>query len=403
MDVRRKKNEPDLTALLIAPDRELAAEFAASLRNSRAFQVIAELKSYPPLQTLEIRLRQMRPDAVIVDTGTSPDAAAEVIRFVANLPHSAHVVGLNRTNDPGLILTALRLGATEFLHVPFDTATQHEAAARLRRLRQSEPAETAEPGAVAAFSSAKPGAGASIIATQTAFALRRATGKRILLADFDLLSGTIGFYLKHSHPASLLDALANADQLTPALWSTFVTGSSGVDVLCAPEAPHLGPIDSGRLQAVFEYARSNYEWVVVDLPVVFERMSLMSLSNADHAFLVSTPELPSLHLTRKALHLIEQLGFPKDRFRLLLNRFNKRTELGGSEIEKLVNCAVNSKIPNDFLAVNRAITLGEPLDEKCELGKAVETLVSGLSGKTVEPKPKAAAPVARAVLAQVLM
>ena len=51
----RSQNEPELTALLISPDRALAQQLASALAQTRTFQILADLKSYPPQQTLEIR------------------------------------------------------------------------------------------------------------------------------------------------------------------------------------------------------------------------------------------------------------------------------------------------------------------------------------------------------------
>ncbi|MCX6625406.1 MAG: pilus assembly protein CpaE, partial [Acidobacteria bacterium] len=78
-----------------------------------------------------------------------------------------------------------------------------------------------EMGKVIVFSSAKPGSGASTMAAQTAFALKKISNRRVLLADFDLLGGTIGFYLKLNHGYSLADALQYADRMDPALWSSL--------------------------------------------------------------------------------------------------------------------------------------------------------------------------------------
>lgn len=399
--MRPNMNEPELTALLIAPDRELAAEFTSALKLSRAFQIISELKTYPSQQTLEIRLRQVRPDLVLLDVASNMEAASEIISMVARFGQAVHVVCLDRKNDSEVLLNALRAGASEFLHSPFEVATQHDAVARLRRLRQPESRASTQPGSIAVFSSAKPGSGASTLATQTAFALSRTTGQRVLLADFDLCRGMIGFLLKMGQSSTVIEALIHADQLTPALWSTFVAERGGVDVLCAPEIPYLGPVDSARLHALMGYARLHYDWVIIDLPTIFQRFSLMTLSNSDGAFLVTTAELPSLHLARKAIRLLDQLGFPKERVQMLLNRTGKKSGIGASEIEKLFNCKVHSKLPNDFSAVNRAITNGEPVDPKCELGKAIDALATRLSGNAVGSKLKAAVPESRAVLAQV--
>jgi Flp pilus assembly CpaE family ATPase len=388
MESRMGGRERELTALLIAPDRELARQFASAAGEARTFQIISELKSYPPEHTLEIRLRQMRPEVVLVDLLSDLDAAAEVIRLAVGFGQGVQVAGLHRDNNSEAILRSLRMGASEFLYAPFEAAIQRDAVARLRRLREPDSTPPPQPGNITVFSSAKPGSGASTITTQTAFALRKLTGKKVLLADFDLMGGAIGFHLKVSHTQSLLDALKNADQLSSTLWSSLVSACGGVDVLSAPEAPYAGPIDSTRLHVVLEFARLTYDWVLIDLPVIFQRLSLMTISECDRAFLVSTSELPSLHLARKAVGLLDQLGFPKERFQALVNRINRRDEIAGADLDKLFNCPVHSRLPNDYFALHRAVTLGQPLEGHSELGKAVEGLAGRLAGRPAGARAK---------------
>jgi pilus assembly protein CpaE len=372
---------PVLTALSIIPDRELAAQLAAALERTRSFQILSEFNSYPSHQTLEIRVRQTKPDVILLDLASDLDQACELIRCVSSFNLQTHVVGLHVRNDSDAILRSLRSGASEFLYAPFDVQTQNDAVARLRRLLQPGPAAESEPGSIIAFSSAKPGSGASTLAAQTAFALRRTTSQRVLLADFDLMGGMIGFYLKLTNAKSLLDLLPVAERLHDGAWASAVAVADGVDILAAPETPYAGPVDAARLHAVMEYARTNYDWVVIDLPVVFQRLSLMTISESDRAFLVSTPELPSLHLARKAVNLLDQLGFPKERFQILMNRIDRRDEIAGSDIERLFNCSIDARIPNDYFSLHRAVTLGQPVDAHCELGKAMESLAGRLSGR----------------------
>ena len=45
--------QSELTSLVISPNRELAQMFSATLPATRAFHILAELKTYPPAQTLE--------------------------------------------------------------------------------------------------------------------------------------------------------------------------------------------------------------------------------------------------------------------------------------------------------------------------------------------------------------
>jgi pilus assembly protein CpaE len=278
------------------------------------------------------------------------------------------------------ILCSLRIGAVEFLYSPFEPGALAQAAGRIQRLFQSDSPARPQPGKVVMFASAKPGSGASTLAAQTAFALKRITGKRILLADFDLMGGTVAFYLNLRPEHSLLDAIRQADRLDPVRWNSMVQQVRGVDVLTAPEAPGDDVIEPSRLQDILEYARLLYDWVLVDLPTVFQGISLLALSHSDRAILVTTPELPSLHLTRKAVNLLEQLGFGKERFEVIVNRAGKREGFGLEDMGRILNCPTGTVLPNDYFCLHNALSLGQPHDATCELDKTLQAFARRLAG-----------------------
>jgi pilus assembly protein CpaE len=165
----------------------------------------------------------------------------------------------------------------------------------------------------------------------------------------------------------------------------------GVDILPAPAAPYAEPLDGPRLRVLIEHARNLYDWVILDLPAIFNRTSLMAISECERAFLISTSELPSLHLTRKALTMVDQLGFPKDRFQVLVNRVDKRDDISTADMEKLFGCPIHAKLPNDYFSLHRVVTLGQPLGTDGELGKAIEQVAGRLSG-SLAPLKKSAPP-----------
>jgi pilus assembly protein CpaE len=239
------------------------------------------------------------------------------------------------------------------------------------------------------FSSAKPGSGASTLALQTAFALRRSTGKRVLLADLDLTGGTAGFSLKLDAPLSVLDAL-RAERLDAQVWSSMIVNSGGVDVLTAPESPCTDHVEPDRLHGVLQWARLIYDWVIVDLPSIFHRISLLSVSESDRAFVVATAELASLHLARKGVKLLAHVGFEPSRYQVLVNRVNRSEGLNGSDLGKIFQCSVDTSLPNDFFALHRGVTLGEPLEADCELGRAIDGLAGKLRGVVEEKKKRSA-------------
>lgn len=391
----------DLSALLVSPNREMAEQLLSTLPVSRAFQVLADLRSYPHEQALDIRLRQLKPDVVLLDVATNAAAAGELIRFIGGAHPDVHVVGLHVSNDPEAILRTLRSGASEFLSAPFDAGVQREAVARLERLRRPE-ASAPERGAVAVFTSAKPGSGATTLATQTAWAVRKATGRRVLLADFDLMGGAVAFYLKLRHPSgSLIQVLEHPGRLDAAFWASLTTNHGGVDVLQAPETPDSTPVDPARLHEVLEYARRCYDWVIIDLPTVFHHISLLTLTDSDRSYLVTTSELPSLHLTRRAVNLLAQVGIDKSRFHVVVNRVGRHEGIGEADMEKIFNCPVHASLPNDYFSLHRVVTHGQLLEGDCELGRALNRLAGKLSG-TAPVERRRAEPLvgARPVLSQ---
>ncbi len=382
---------PRLSALLIASDRQLARAFTESLASAHAFQIAAEMKSYPARRALEIRLDQVRPDVILLDLASDLDAACDVIRETAAYLPACRVVGLHHSNHSEAILKSLRVGATEFLHAPFEASAQLEAALRIERLlHAAQPA--AALGKVIVFTSAKEGSGSTTLAREMAHSLRTLTRQRILLADFDIHGGTLAFTLDAVHAAPPLES-GDDPWLQPAGVPRAVD-HQGLSLVPAPQAPPGAPLEAERVQAFLEAARRAYDWVLADLPPVFDRLSLLALAEADRAYLVATPELPSLHLARKAVGALQQFGFPPERFRVVLNRVDRRGELAAGDIEKLFPSAVQVRLPNDPLALQRAIAEGLPVGPDSDFGKAAAALAAALAGETKKKSAEAAAPAA---------
>ncbi|MCS7044591.1 MAG: AAA family ATPase [Bryobacteraceae bacterium] len=376
MNVAGGAREKALTAVLVANDRALAESFLRAAGEAKVFQILAELKGYPAAATLEMRLRQMQPDVVLLDLASDFGAACALIPVAASLQPPVQVVGLHHRPEPDTLIRCFRAGAAEFLSMPFDAAAQREAAARIWRLRQPEPQQPGESGVLVAFSPVKPGAGASTIATQFAFAVRKQAGRRVLLVDLDTLAGAIAFHLKLAPTYSVLDAIARSSALDPGAWSAMTVSAGGIDVLAAPDQPVGEEIDSNGLHEVLEFSRLLYDWVIVDLPSVFHRLSLFVLSEADAAYLVSTPELPSLHMARRAVGLLGQLGFSRERFQILVNRLDRRADLSVADMEKIFSCPVFAALPDDPASVHRMVTRVEPMGRESEFGRSLEQMVA---------------------------
>jgi pilus assembly protein CpaE len=372
------KTGAELTALLICPNRPLAQQFTTTLADNKTFNILADVKSYPTPQALDMRVRQLRPDLILLDLSASLETALGLMPYITSFRPTVHIIGLHSTSEAEIIMRSLRAGATEFLCAPFDLATQNTVMARVLRLRETEERTQPQRGQLIAFVGAKAGYGATTLAYNTAYALR-AANRKVLLADFDLLGGTISFALKLNHNYSLLDGIRHSDQLDTALWNALIGNAGGLDVMPAPDKPEAMTFEGHRVHEVLEYARVMYELVVVDLPSAYERISIATLGDADQVFIVCTPELPSLHMTRKCIAFLDQMGFSRDRFRVLVNRTTRRDELSREDMEKVFNFPVYFGFPDDYQTVHRALTAGRPAPSNCDLGRQVTRFSQSLA------------------------
>jgi pilus assembly protein CpaE len=201
----------------------------------------------------------------------------------------------------------------------------------------------------------------------------------------------VAFFLKINSEFSLLDALSQMGDSGEPDWSSLVVASEGIDVLPAPDTSEGGAIDPDRLHDALESVRELYDWIVVDLPSIYEKISLLTMSDCDEAFLVSTSELPSLHLTRKAVAYLGGVGFGMERYRVLVNRLAKQENITSDDMAKIFGAPVHATFPNDYLSIHKGLTVGAPLGPKCPLGKSVDSFAGQIAARALAEKKKTAA------------
>jgi pilus assembly protein CpaE len=332
-------------------------------------------------------MRQARADVLLIDVATNLETAVAIIRHASSLNPQPPVIALHTSNDSASILRSLRCGAHEFFHAPFEASVQEAAINRLARIFDACGAAERERGRLVVFTGAKSGSGVSTLAVQTAYALKRSGGSRkILLADLNLQGGSLSFFLRIDHELSLLDLVRPGVRITHELWCDAVVDKNGVDVLLAPEFPERGLPDPTRIQSVLDWARTSYDWIVVDLPVVFQRGALVCMAAAEHIFLVCTPQLASLHLTRRAIKLLQQLEFESSRIQVLINRMNGKSDLSSADLSKIFDCRVDGGLPGDPTGVLRGLRDGDAVDASSPLGRAIGELADKLAGAPAEKR-----------------
>ncbi len=77
--------------------------------------------------------------------------------------------------------------------------------------------------------------------------------------------------------------------------------------------------------------------------------------------------------------MLQQLGFPKERFQVLVNRMSRRDGISRTDLEKLFACPVYASFPNDYFSLHSVVTAGEPLPAEADLGKAIQSFAGQLA------------------------
>lgn len=319
------------------------------------------------------RWQQMRvPQVVVADVRERP-ALLETLDGVKRRHPDTSLIIVARL-DAELMLKAMRAGITECVTEPIDRA-QLDAA-----IRHVSVGPSVVRGDVIAFVGAKGGVGTTTFAVNVATVLAKA-GQSVLFADLHLAYADAALYFGAEPRFSIIDALENTNRLDPAfLKSIVVKTSSGVDLLASADRDPGKPVDLGGLPRLLELARSHYRFVVLDV-ARSGRAVVDPLAQADSIVVVANHELAAL---RSASYLAGGLRerHGGSRVSVVVNRFDRTSDITPKDIERAVGEPVLHTLPSDYRVALQALNNGKPLvlTNHSKLAAAIDTFAHGVAG-----------------------
>ncbi len=331
------------------------------------------------------QIEQLRLDVLVIDLTRLSEPFENVVRRVKTCSAPPQIIALNDTADPEVILGAIRAGASEFLYPPIEAGLSRalERLAAERAKAQSAPGR--HRGKTLGFVSAKGGCGATTVASHVALEIQRATTQEVLVADFDMESGLIGFLMKSKSPYTVLDAVRNVHRLDQSYWKALVSnGIPGLEVISAPTTATVREQLAGEpFRHVLQFTRGVYDWIVVDLGRGLSTLTATILEEIDELYLIATLDLPALHQTKQVVQAALDTGYSRNRLRLILNRSPKRIDFDLAQVQKVLGLPIFEMLPNAYPELFEAYSEGNLLSSGTELGKAL----GGLAGKVAGVQP----------------
>jgi len=371
-------------ALFICPNQKIIRDLAPLLRKHLPTFSGHDLNTYPMRHQLAEVLSSETPNLCLLEISEPPEAGLALIPDLLRVDPKLPIIVVLSSNDPEQVLRCLRQGASDFLIPPF-TSDQVEGA--LQKIARLQPARPSNSGKVYCIMPAKGGCGASTIASNLAYQMKRGD-KRILLADLDPLAGTLSFLLKIKSNFSFMDVLARSQDIDADLWKAVVTTRQGVDVLLSPEVMTEGMSELKDASSIVEYARGTYDLVVLDTGGVYGEWNLSQAQLADEILLVTTNELTALQAVQRALSYLDANNIARYKLRLIVNRYDRHTGLSKDVIGTALHIDIFHIMPSDYEAIQKSLMEGKPLGPTTSFGKSVTGLVDRLAGTSEAPNKK---------------
>lgn len=362
---------------VVSPDAPHGNELALSLRSAGGAWNVIAVHGGP--QQVVSALGRSDPDAMVLDApGDATPLLAQLERVVQIYP-GMQVVLLSEDHRPELLREAMRVGVRDVLPRTIDTPSLLVAVRRvLDRRRANAPHE----GQVLAFIACKGGGGATFVATNTAYALAE-SGQRVILIDLDLQWGDAELFISDRKPTTTLATLASQIERVDSVFlaSSLIQAHPNLGILAAPDDPvNALDIRPEHIDVVLRLARAHYDIVIVDAGPSLDAVTVRALDYADQIFPVLQLNLPVVRDARRMLKAFRSLGYPVDKIKPIVNRYEKGGPVRLEDLEQTIGVPVFKTLPNDFGPASNSVNQGVPVTQlarSSSIANAIRALAAG--------------------------
>jgi pilus assembly protein CpaE len=349
-----------LKIAVISPNSAHLEDIGRYLQTQDGTRAVALLEG--GMTKVRVVADQQRPDLIILDSMCRDLEELPVLEYVSAQHPQTVVVMLCANHSPEFLINAMRAGVREVLQSPATKEALVAAVERIER-RLGLGAKPRQPGQIIAFIPCKGGSGATFLATNLGYQLA-AESKKVILIDLNLQFGDAALFIHDHKPATNLgDVARNIHRLDASfLAGSLVNVSPNYGVLAAPEDPGQAmEVKPEHVDVLLNLAVNNYDFVIVDVGRVLDAVTIKALDRANCVFPVMQLTLPFIRDANRLISAFRTLGYSKDKIRLVVNRFEKGSEIKLDDVERSLGVATFKTLPNSYEAVASAVNHGRPI------------------------------------------
>lgn len=369
---------------VVSKDDKHLAEIAKLLRERNpvddVFVVAGSLEKLAGISDLA------SPDVLVLDQPSVADGDLDRLERLSHLyPRLAFII-LCQQQSPEFLIQAMRVGVREVLPSPVSANTLLPAMTRI----EEKIGASKTLGKVLAFISCKGGSGATFLATNLGYALATLENKRVALIDLNLQFGDASLYVSDKKPLATLADVAQQIQRLDAsfLASSMINVAPDFSVLAAPEDPtHANDVKPEQIDAILHLARRHYDFIILDVGHNLDAVSIRALDQADMIYPIMQATLPYVRDGKRLLNVFRSLDYRKDKIHLIVNRYEKSSEIRLDDMKTAYGTGVFRTIPNHYSAAAASVNQGIPilkLTKSSPISRALQEFAHSLSGDAGE-------------------
>jgi pilus assembly protein CpaE len=338
--------------------------------------------------------------AIDQEDEASIDLITDLVRRATSLKIKVLVIA--EEVSPIVLHKLLKFGAEEFVPYPLPDGALHDALHRMREkaeqaqmvaanLANNLKATGDRDGVVIPVHGLAGGTGATTFAVNLAWELANIDdgddALRVCLLDFDLQFGSTSTYLDLPRREAVFEMLQDTDSMdSDSFMQALLAYQEKLHVLTAPsELIPLDIVEQKDIKKIIEIAKSNFDYVVIDMPRTFVQWTETVLNEAHVYFAMTELDMRSAQNTLRVIRALKGEELPYEKLRYVLNRAPGFTDLNGKSRIKRMAESLDIKIevlmPDGGKQVVQSNDHGVPLSEvaaKNPLRKEIQKLAASV-------------------------
>ncbi|MCI5049338.1 MAG: AAA family ATPase [Rickettsiales bacterium] len=307
------------------------------------------------------------PKYIAMFTGErSQEVFAELEEMSEHCVSGTQVVVIGQVNDIKYYRALIERGIAEYFTYP---PNMEEVSRAL--IGASSSSSNTNSSAIA-FMSAAAGDGSSTVALNAAYCLAREFRAKTIVVDMDYQFGMVCKNLDLGSPYGIKELFEHPDR---GIDSTLIKRmavqyNDYLDLIAAPnELKYLPDLNPEMIRDLLLALKSEYRYVILDLPHIWSPWISAAFSNSDSIILVAQLWLKSVTHASRLLNVWREIGIDLGHVDVIINRSGAKFKEGVSarDFERVCNKKISFHLPNDIKTVVNAENMGKTI---IEVGKS---------------------------------